>query len=63
MTHPVVNEEFPAFARQQDRLAESPERMKTDAFPPHLPDYCGEAIAPKVLLTKHLAAFGLEQEA
>ena len=63
MTHPVVDGEIAAFGRLQDSLTESPERMKADAFPPHLSIDCGEAVPPKVLGTEHLAAFGLEQEA
>jgi hypothetical protein len=37
--------------------------METDAFPPHLPDDCGEAVPPEILRSEHLAGFGLEQEA
>jgi hypothetical protein len=30
--------------------------MKTHAFPPHLPDYCGEAIPPLNALVRLLPA-------
>ncbi|MGA8676491.1 MAG: hypothetical protein WB621_14845 [Candidatus Acidiferrales bacterium] len=36
MSHPIIDEEFPAFACLQDRFTESPERVETDAYPPHL---------------------------
>src|SRR5580693_4988951 len=36
VSHPIIDEEFPAFAGLQDRFSESLERMETDAFPPHL---------------------------